>query len=102
MRIPQIGSKGAQSVIHTVQRWSMRATVPRSRVAKWPDIGATNSTRGSPGRWYGISGTWPTFITKYGVIGGTMSSPLQTPCSVSATSEVEWVWMTQRASGSAS
>src|SRR5205823_4360608 len=31
------------------------------------------ATRGSPGRWYGITGTRPTFITKYGVRGGSRS-----------------------------
>ena len=43
-----------------------------------------SATRGSPGRWYGINATWPTFITKYGVMGGTMSSTVQTPASVQA------------------
>ena len=46
-----------------------------------------------------MTGTWPTFITKYGVIGGT-SSLSWTP-SVSATQCVLCVWMTHEVAGSA-
>ena len=75
-----------------------RSGVPREANRAMRSATAS-AAAGSPGRWYAISGTWPTFITKYGVIGGTMSSALHTPCSVSATRCVLWVWITQRASG---
>ena len=80
---------------------SPRGSACRARRIAAMRAATSSATAGSPGRWYGISGTWPTFITKYGVIGGRMSSSLHTPCSVSATRCVLWVWITQRASGAA-
>ena len=46
-----------------------------------------------------MCGTWPTFITKYGVIGGS-SSACPSLCRLSATQCVLCVWMTQRVCGS--
>jgi hypothetical protein len=46
-----------------------------------------------------MSGTWPTFMTKYGVSAGSSSSP-GVFASVSATQCVLCVWITQAVSAS--